>query len=112
MKMAMVSQPMGGFTKKEILEARERATKRLKDQGYVVADTYFDDDFSDEDLKEYGIVQLPVFYLAKSLEAMSFCDVVYFCKGWGKARGCRIEHEVAVAYGLDVIYEEEEWVII
>lgn len=23
------------------------------------------------------------------------------------ARGCRIEHEAAVAYGLDIIYEED-----
>jgi hypothetical protein len=28
------------------------------------------------------------------------------CKGWGNARGCKIEHEVAKAYGVDIIYEE------
>lgn len=27
-------------------------------------------------------------------------------KGWENARGCKIEHEAAVAYGLDIIYEE------
>lgn len=27
-------------------------------------------------------------------------------KGWEQARGCRLEHDAAVAYGLDVIYEE------
>ena len=53
-----------------------------------------------------GVVQIPVRFLAKSLEKMSLCDAVYFCKGWEQARGCRIEHEVAVAYGLNVIYEE------
>ena len=53
-----------------------------------------------------GVVQIPVRFLAKSLEKMSLCDAVYFCKGWEQARGCRIEHEVAVAYGLNVICEE------
>ena len=27
-------------------------------------------------------------------------------KGWENARGCKIEHDAAVAYGLDIIYEE------
>ena len=31
---------------------------------------------------------------------MSKCNAVYFCKGWENARGCRIEHETAKAYGF------------
>lgn len=27
------------------------------------------------------------------------------CLGWQNARGCRIEHDAAVAYGLEVIEE-------
>lgn len=26
--------------------------------------------------------------------------------GWENARGCRIEHDAAVAYGLEVLYED------
>ena len=37
---------------------------------------------------------------------MSRCNAVYFCKGWENARGCKIEHDAAVAYGLKIIYEE------
>lgn len=51
-------------------------------------------------------VQVPLCYLAKSLENMSKCHVAYFCKGWENARGCRIEHDAAVAYGLEVLYED------
>ena len=36
---------------------------------------------------------------------MSLCHKVYFAKGWENARGCKIEHEVALAYGLEIIYE-------
>ena len=31
---------------------------------------------------------------------MSDAKFVYFCKGWKKARGCKIEHAVAVAYKI------------
>lgn len=38
--------------------------------------------------------------------AGSLCHAAYFCKGWENARGCRIEHDAAKAYGLEIIYEE------
>ena len=38
-----------------------------------------------------------------------FTDEWYsFCKGWENARGCRIEHEAAKAYGLEIIYEGDD----
>ena len=52
------------------------------------------------------MVQVPLCYLAKSLENMSLCHAAYFVRGWEGARGCRIEHEAAVAYGLEVLYED------
>lgn len=81
MKKAMLSQPMAGKTDEEIIETREKA------------------------MKERGVVQIPLCFLAKSLENMSLCHAAYFCKGWENARGCRIEHDAAVAYGLEIIYE-------
>lgn len=57
-------------------------------------------------MEERGVVQIPLCFLAKSLENMSLCHAAYFCKGWEQARGCCIEHEAAVAYGLTVLYEE------
>ena len=35
-------------------------------------------------------------------------NVVYFCDGWEDAMGCRIEHDAAEEYGLDIIYAEDE----
>lgn len=104
---AMLSQPMNGKTEEEIVATREKAIKVLETQGYELVDTYFNDEWSQkENMEAEGVVQIPVRFLAKSLEKMSLCDAVYFCKGWEQARGCRIEHEVAVAYGLNVICEE------
>ena len=106
-KKAMLSQPMGGKTDKEIVETRERAIKVLEAKGYEVVNTLFKDEwYSHENMEKRGVVQIPLCFLAKSLEKMSLCHTVYFCKGWENARGCKIEHEAAVAYGLDIIYEE------
>ena len=106
MKKAMLSQPMGGKTDEEIIETRERAMKALKEKGFEVVNTLFTDEwYSHENMKKRGVVYIPLCFLAKSLENMSLCHTAYFCKGWENARGCRIEHDAAVAYGLEIIYE-------
>lgn len=107
MMKAMISQPMAGKTDGEIAEARERAKAKLEEMGYQFVNTLFTDEwYSVEAMRERGVVQVPLCFLAKSLENMSLCHAAYFCKGWEQARGCRIEHDVATAYGLDVIYED------
>lgn len=107
MKKAMLSQPMAGKTDEEIRETREKAIAVLEEKGCEIVNTLFTDEwYSKEQMEERGVVQIPLCFLAKSLENMSLCHVAYFCKGWENARGCRIEHEAAVAYGLKIIYEE------
>lgn len=107
MRKAMISQPMAGKADGEIVEARDKAIAKLEAMGYEVVNTLFTDEwYSDEAMEERGVVQVPLCFLAKSLENMSLCHAAYFPKGWENARGCRIEHDAAVAYGLDVIYED------
>lgn len=104
---AMLSQPMAGKTEDEIVATRERAIKELVKRGYEVVNTLFTDEwYNPENMKERGVENIPLCFLAKSLENMSLCNAAYFCKGWENARGCRIEHEAAKAYGLTIIYEE------
>jgi len=72
-----------------------------------VVNTLFTDEwYSEENMRKRGVEQIPLCFLAKSLENMSLCHAAYFCKGWETARGCRIEHEAARAYGLEILYEE------
>ena len=107
MRKAMLSQPMAGKTNEEIVATRERAISVLKEKGYEIVNTLFTDEWYSKDaIAERGVVQIPLCFLAKSLENMSRCHAAYFCKGWENARGCRIEHEVAEAYGLEIFYEE------
>lgn len=106
MKKAMLSQPMNGLTDEQIVETRNKAVAAMKTQGYEIINTPFTDEwYSKEKMAARGVEQIPLCFLAKSLENMSLCHAVYFCKGWENARGCRIEHEAAKAYGLKILYE-------
>lgn len=101
MRMAMISQPMRGKTKEEILAVRNEASRVLEDMGYEVVDTYYSK-YSVPCYANNGAL----YHLGQSLTEMARCDAVYFCRGWEDTRGCRIEHEVAEVYGIERIYEE------
>lgn len=101
---AMISQPMAGKTDAEIAATREKAIRYLEGKGYKVVDSYFKDEFAEPTEN----VNKGIYFLAKSLEKMSECTAVYFCRGAQAARGCRIERAVAEAYGLMCIDEPEE----
>lgn len=102
-----MSQPMAGKTQEEIIATRERAIATIEARGYEVVNTLFTNEwYSKDSMENRGVVNIPLCFLAKSLENMSLCHAAYFCKGWEQARGCRIEHEAAKAYGMEIIYEE------
>ena len=107
MKKVMISQPMNGFTDEQIVETRNRFLEFAKNNNLEVVNTYFTDEwYSKDSMTERGVVQIPVCFLAKSIENMSLCHIAYFAKGWENARGCKIEHEIAKQYGLEIIYED------
>lgn len=97
MKKLFISQPMRGKTDEEILHERNMAINEAKEilgEEVEVLDTFFDDFKPDAK---------PLEYLARSIEYLAKADVAYFVPGWQEARGCRIEHECAVEYGIDRI---------
>lgn len=103
----MISQPMNGFTDEQIVETRNRFLEFAKKEELKVINTYFQDEWYLKDaILNRGVVQIPLCFFAKSIENMSLCDKAYFAKGWENARGCKIEHEVALQYGLEIIYED------
>ena len=88
----MISQSMRGKTEEQIRKEREEIIKQLETEGHKVVDTIF----KEEPPKQ---AHPGIWYLAKSIEAISKVDGVVFMNGWENARGCRIEHQVATAYG-------------
>ena len=101
MKKLFISQPMKGKTDEQILAERERAieaAKELVGEEVEIIDSFFQ--AAPADAK-------PLWFLGKSLELLSYADVAYFAPGWNQFRGCKIEHECAVQYGIDRIESEE-----
>ena len=97
MKKLFISQPMRGKTNEEILAEREKAiasAERELGEPVEVIDSFF---------LNAPVDAKPLWFLGKSLELLSTADVVYFTKGWEDARGCRIEHECAVEYGIELV---------
>lgn len=88
----MISQPMKGKTEEQIRNERAELVKKLTEQGLEVVETIFTDEAPADSDKA-------LFYLSKSIEAISKVDAVIFMPGWEEARGCRIEYNVAVEYG-------------
>jgi len=91
---------MNGKTDAEILEVREKAIKSAeKELGekVEVIDSFFCNAPAENK---------PLWFLGKSLELLSEADVAYFAKGWEEARGCRIEHQCAIDYGIETVIED------
>ena len=86
----MISQPMRGKTEKEIKDERESLVKKLQEEGHEVLDTVFDD---------FDCYASPIAYLIRSIEFLDKADAIIFMKGWKDARGCKIEHQIAIEYG-------------
>ena len=97
MKKLFISQPMGGKTDEEILAEREIAVKAAEEllrESVEVIDSFF---------QSAPVGAKPLWFLGKSLELLADADIAYFAKDWQKARGCKIEHECAVEYGISRI---------
>ena len=99
MTKIFISQPMKDKTNQEIEQERKKIIEKVEKYfGEVeVIDSFFKD--APHNAK-------PLWFLGKSLELLSNANVIVLGKGWECSRGCRIEHECAVQYGISVIYIE------
>ena len=96
MKRVFISQPMKGREEIDIINERDAVITALEEQfGEPV-----------EEVQSYSPANKnshPLDSLGKSIQCMAGADVAYFCDGWKDARGCKIEHECAKQYGIEVI---------
>jgi len=109
-----ISQPMNGKCDKEIIKAKESAlykfnkyleheydkinegkTKGLQEVPVVEVINTFFDDYNGNAMQ----------FLGKSIsEGLALADIAIFLPGWSNARGCKIEHDIAIAYGVKTFY--------
>ena len=104
MTKIFISQPMNGKTTEEIEDKRNHIISRLtlqfarENEHIEIIDSFF---------KDVPHNAKPLWYLGESIKLMSEADVVFFCDGWQTSRGCQIEHDCALEYGIATIYEED-----
>lgn len=116
MKRVFISQPMRGKTDEEILAVKEACEKKCKalfpDEEITFTSGFFKpDELNVVDREIFGAlsdVQKPVWCLGKSIRVLGMSDAIYFADDWKDARGCVIEHDIAVAYGYPIIMNDEE----
>lgn len=99
MKKLFISQPMKGKTDEEILKTRNDAIEKAKEvygRDIEVIDSFF---------RNAPVEAKPLWFLGKSIELLSTADIAFFTDGWEKARGCIIEHECAVRYGIPILWD-------
>ena len=100
MKKLFISQLMRGLTDEEILNTREEI--RMKAEKIIGEPVELIDSFISDYPGEIN-KHIPVWYLGKSIQLLSQADVAYFGGDWRNARGCKIEHEIAKEYGIDIL---------
>ena len=101
MKKLFISQPMRGKTDEEILAVRAQAiqsAERVLGEEVEVIDSFFK-----AAVVPSTVLSRSLWFLGESLKLLSGANVAYFADGWEVARGCKIEHECAVEYGITTI---------
>lgn len=98
-KLVFISQPMNGISREGI----ERQRSLIMDEAKQL--TGFDE--VEEIPSLFNPVDVarckPLYLLGQSIQLLSAADVAIFAPGWEEARGCRIEHECAIQYGIRIV---------
>lgn len=103
----VISQPMRGMSPEQVKAVRKEAEKDVISMGFKPYENVYDESFSEqavpENCKHPGILAM-----AGALERLSQAEALYLAPGWSSARGCRIEYEVALSFGMAIIQAETE----
>ena len=112
-KNIFISQPMTGKSEEEILATRQEAIDKIhqlaseKDIQVRIIDSYVDDatrKHFEERLTDD--INWDIYWLSQSLQKLAIADMIWLCDGWEYSKGCNVELECAIQYGLDIVYPE------
>lgn len=95
-----ISQPMKDKTDEQIKQERERAINAIKEkhpnEDIEILDSFFEE--APHDAK-------PLWFLGKSFKILSNADLAYFIGDWENYRGCKMEHQACLEYGIEIMRE-------
>jgi hypothetical protein len=106
-----ISQPMNGLTDKEIASNRDEAIEEIK-RLYSFFDRNNDlEIISTTQQREYEILPKNasrLWWLGRAIQMLEDVDVIYMCRGWKNAKGCKVERYVAIQYDISIHYQGEK----
>ena len=97
-KKIYLSLPISGYDLDERRETALSMEVRLRGAGYDVFNPM-----------ENGLPPTATTneHMKRDLEALLTCDAIFLMRGWNRSAGCKCELDVAVAIGIDVMFEEQ-----
>ena len=113
-KNVFISQPMTGKSEEEILATRQKAIDEIHqlaskdgDVQVNIIDSYIDDATRNEFQGRMGdAINWDIYWLSQSLKMLAMADIIWLCEGWEYSKGCNVELECAIQYGLNIVYPE------
>ena len=117
-KNIFISQPMSGKSEEEILATRQKEIEKIHqlfdaDGVEINIIASYIDDATRKHFKEHvsDDINWDIFWLSQSLERLAMADMIWLCEGWEYSKGCNVELECAMQYGISIVYPEYiiEW---
>ena len=109
---------MTGKSEEEILATRQKAIDKIHQlfdadgERVNIIPSYIDDATRKRfEERVSDNINWDIFWLSQSLERLAMADMIWLCEGWEHSKGCKIELECAISYGLNIVYPEyiREW---
>ena len=117
-KNIFISQPMTGKSEEEILATRQKAIDKIHqlfdadgERVNIIASYINDATRKRFEERVSDNINWDIFWLSQSLERLATADMIWLCEGWEHSKGCNVELECAIQYGLCIVYPEyiREW---
>lgn len=112
-KNIFISQPMTGKSEEEILATRQKEIEKIHqlfdaDGVEINIIASYIDDATRKHFEEHvsDDINWDIFWLSQSLERLAMADIIWLCDGWEYSKGCNVELECAIQYGLIIVYPE------
>ena len=106
-----IAQPMTGLSNESIENTRNGLIKLCQSEygeKINILDQFHLPDDIPEDYK--CSIEKQIYLLGRSIQILAKADVAYFADGWENYRGCRMENNACLKYGVKVIpHQIRQW---
>lgn len=97
MKKIYISGPISGYTMPERIAAFAKVKNDLEGRGFLCVSPLENGLPGNASTHEH---------MRRDIELLTGCDAIFMMERWCHSAGCKLELDIAVACGMDVVFEE------